>query len=63
MIMAVVAAYVIEELAERSRMRVLAKFGGSDRACRLLEEGVRQRKVLLPKAGSRVGRRRKRGYS
>lgn len=50
MIMAIVVAYVIEELAEGSRMRILTDFRSSDRVRRLLEEGVRQWEELLPKA-------------
>ena len=54
-IMAIVVAYVIQELAEGSRMRILADFRGSDRVRRLLEEGVRQWEELLPEAVGREG--------
>jgi hypothetical protein len=54
-IMAIVIAYVIEELAEGSRRAILADFRGSDRVRRLLEEGVRQWEELLPAAVGREG--------
>jgi hypothetical protein len=55
MIMAIVIGYVVDELAEGRRMKILKDFRSSDRIVRLLERGVRERETRLPAADSRSG--------
>jgi len=61
-IMAIVIGYVVDELAEGRRMKILKDFRSSDRVVRLLERGVREREVLLPAADDRSGRARRNAF-
>src|SRR5690606_11116835 len=54
-VMAVMIAYVLEDLARSERFEILAKFRNSDRVRRLLELGAREREARLPAADERDG--------
>lgn len=55
MVMAVAIAYMIEELGDGRQLEILTEFRRSERALRLLEQGVRQREALLPAADGSGG--------